>query len=225
MPNHISTNFRVSGPTNELRRFMSDAASSSSVLSLNNLLPMPDELRVVSFPVRIMTQAEIDKQWADWRKNKEDKRDTGPMGLHSFNSDRPFALGITKETSDDYKAKYGTDNWYDWSVSNWGSKWDIYDVTEWNVTTIITPRDCSISCADIFYMTAWSPVTNAWQQISKKYPTLEFFHEFADEGGGFVGSQIIQNGDIVEDNDYEWNSDAGIVIRENVGMSVEEDEG
>jgi hypothetical protein len=66
-------------------------------------------------------------------------------------------------------------------------------------------------------------VTNAWERISKNYPSLEFFHEFADEGGGFVGNQLIQNGDIVEDNDYEWDSDEGIVIREAVGMWVEED--
>ncbi len=49
-------------------------------------------------------------------------------------------------------------------------------------------------------------------------------YKFADEGGGFVGNQLIQNGDIVEDNDYEWDSDEGIVIREAVGMCVEEDE-
>jgi hypothetical protein len=66
-------------------------------------------------------------------------------------------------------------------------------------------------------------VTNAWERISKNYPTLEFFHEFADEGGGFVGNQLIQNGNIIEDNDYEWDSDEGIVIREAVGMWVEED--
>jgi len=213
MPNHISTNFRVTGPTAEVKRFIKDAAGQGSVLSLNNLLPMPSELQFVSSPVKIMTQAEIDKQWADWKINKEAGKNS------SFEKDKPFGLGITKENSDSYKAKYGVDNWYDWTIANWGSKWGVYDETEWNIT-----EDGDISSAGIWYQTAWSPVTIAWERISKNYPTLEFFHEFADEGGAFVGNQLIQDGNIIDDNDYEWNSDEGIVIREGVGMWVEEEE-
>ena len=168
MPNHISTNFRVTGPTSEVNRFIKNAAGQGSVLSLNNLLPMPSELQFVSSPVKIMTQAEIDKQWADWKINKEAGKTS------SFDSEKPFGLGITKEASDSYKAKYGTDNWYDWAISNWGSKWGVYDETEWNITDV---EEDGLSSAGIFYQTAWSPVTNAWETISKNYPSLEFFHE------------------------------------------------
>ena len=134
---------------------------------------------------------------------------------------KPFGLGITKENSDSYKAKYGTDNWYDWAIANWGSKWGVYDETEWNITDV---EEDGLSSAGIWYQTAWTPVSLAWERISKNYPTLEFFHEFADEGGAFVGNQLIQDGNIIDDNDYEWNSDEGIVIREGVGMLVEEEE-
>jgi len=155
MPNHISTNFRVTGPTAEVKRFINDANGNDCLLNLDSLLPMPSELRMVSSPVKIMTQAEIDQQWADWKVAKEAGK------VNSFDSDKPFGLGITKETSDSYKTKYGVDNWYDWAIANYGSKWGVYDEGEWN---------------------------------------------------------------IVEDNDYEWDSDEGIVIREAVGMCVEEDE-
>lgn len=213
MPNHISTNFRVTGPTAEVKRFINDANGNDHLLNLDSLLPMPSELRMVSSPVKIMTQEEIDKQWADWKVAKE------AGNVSSFDSDKPFGLGITKERSDSYKAKYGVDNWYDWAIANWGSKWGVYDETEWNITEV---EDDGLTSAGINYQTAWSPVTIAWEKISKNYPTLEFFHEFADEGGGFVGNQLIQNGNIIEDNDYEWDSDEGIVIREAVGMCVED---
>ena len=29
-----------------------------------------------------------------------------------------------KEQSEELKAKYGADNWYDWSIDNWGTKWN-----------------------------------------------------------------------------------------------------
>jgi hypothetical protein len=212
MPNHTANNFTITGPIADIKRFIDIAKDGDTELSFNKLVPMPDELRGISSPVRIMTQAEIDEVWATWNKQKADGT------LSEYQKGGPFGLGITKETSDSYKVKYGVDNWYDWAIANYGSKWGVYDEGEWNIT-----EDGDITSAGINYQTAWSPVTKAWETISKNYPSLEFFHEFADEGGGFVGNQLIQNGDIVEDNDYEWDSDEGIVIREAVGMWVEED--
>jgi hypothetical protein len=212
MPNHTANNFTITGPIADIKRFIDIAKDGDTELSFNKLVPMPDELRGISSPVRIMTQAEIDEVWATWNKQKADGT------LSEYQKGGPFGLGITQETSDRLIEKYGTNDWYEWAVKNWGTKWDCYDVTSWDIT-----EDGDITSAGINYQTAWSPVTNAWERISKNYPSLEFFHEFADEGGGFVGNQLIQNGDIVEDNDYEWDSDEGIVIREAVGMWVEED--
>lgn len=214
MPNYVSTNFRVTGPTEDVLKFIEDARDGEKIITLNKLIPLPKELIEVSCPVRIMTQTEIDKQWAEWNKRKSEGT------LSTWESDRPTCLGLTKENSDLYKSKYGTDNWYEWSVNNWGSKWDLCDVgPEW-----ISTEEGDIMSIKTFYTTAWSPVTDAWVTVSERYPTLEFFHEFADEGGGFVGNELIQDGSVIESNEYEWDDDEGIVIREGVGMCVDEEE-
>jgi hypothetical protein len=213
MPNHTANNFTITGPIADIKRFIDIAKDGDTELSFNKLVPMPDELRGISSPVRIMTQAEIDEVWATWNKQKADGT------LSEYQKGGPFGLGITQETSDRLIEKYGTNDWYEWAVKNWGTKWDCYDVTSWDIT-----ENGDNSSATIYYETAWSPATQMWEKVSRDYPTIQFFHEFADEGGGFVGNQLIQNGDIVEDNDYEWDSDEGIVIREAVGMCVEEDE-
>ena len=124
-------------------------------------------------------------------------------------------LAFDKKSDSELIEKYGSDNWYDWSVKNWGSKWNCYDVGEW---------DWSSTFAVITYQTAWSPVTQFYLTVSKDYPTLTFEHSFADEGGGFLGSEKIKNGEIVKSVDLGWNSNEGIELRRELDCYYEEEE-
>ena len=173
MPNHTANNFTVTGPKADVLRFVAQIKGNDSEIDFNKVLPIPDELRGTSSPSRIMTQEEIDKIWAEWNKRKDEGK------LSSFEMERPMGLGITQAKYDEFILKYGYADWYDWSIFSWGTKWNAYDVTEWSV------NECSeyTTSATIYYETAWSPATALWLNVSKEYPTLEFYHEFADEGG------------------------------------------
>lgn len=220
MPNHTANNLTVHGPAADVLRFVAQAKSEDRELDFNRLVPMPEDLRGTSSPARIQTQEEIDKTWADWRKAKEAKADGGPMGLHSFEMERPFGLGMTQAKYDELMAKYGCADWYDWAIRNWGTKWNAYDVTEWGIVS----QDKGELSASIYYETAWSPVTQLLLTVSRDYPTLEFYHEFADEGGSFLGSEVILNGQIISEEELDWNSDDGITLREGLGRYFPEDE-
>ena len=43
--------------------------------------------------------------------------------------------------------------------------------------------------------------------MSKNYSTLEFYHEFADEGGAFLGSETIVDGRFISEEELDWDSD------------------
>ena len=214
MPNHTANNFTVTGPKADVLRFVAQIKGTDSEIDFNKVLPIPDELRGTSSPSRIMTQEEIDQIWAEWNKRKDEGK------LSSFEMERPMGLGITQAKYDEFILKYGYADWYDWSIFNWGTKWNAYDVTEWSI------NECSeyTTSATIYYETAWSPATALWLNVSKEYPKCEFYHEFADEGGGFLGSETNRYGRIISEEEFEWDSDDGIELREGLGRYWPEDD-
>jgi hypothetical protein len=216
MPNHTANNFTVTGPKDDVLRFVAQIKGTDSEIDFNKVLPIPDELRGTSSPSRIMTQEEIDKIWADWRE----KKNKGEVG--SFEMERPMGLGITQAKYDEFILKYGYADWYDWSIFNWGTKWNAYDVTEWSINE--GHWNGENSSATIYYETAWSPATALWLNVSKDYPTLDFYHEFADEGGSFLGSETIREGRIISSEELDWDSDDGIELREGLGRYWPEDD-
>jgi len=223
MPNHVSSNLTITGPGDDVRRFVSavDRSAGGKVvgeeLDFAALVPMPKELVGTTSPVHIQTQSEIDNLWAEWNRRK----DAGELKEHEIHAGKPWGLGITQEASDALIAKYGSDNWYDWAHRNWGTKWGAYDTGEWQVTDDETS---GMTTATISYNTAWSPATPFFERVSLMYPTLVFDTEYADEGGGFVGATSFENGEI-GDHDYEWDSVEGIDVRESVGYGpCDEDE-
>ncbi len=215
MPNHTANNFTVTGPKADVLRFVAQAKGTDSELDFNKLLPMPEELKGISSPVNIMTQDEIDELWSEWNERKSQ----GKLG--EFDKERPFGLGLTRERSEELISKYGTYDWYDWRVCNWGTKWNAYDVTEWSINE--GHWNGENSSATIYYETAWSPATALWLNMSKDYPTLDFYHEFADEGGSFLGSETIREGRIISSEELDWESDDGIELREGLGRYWPED--
>lgn len=91
-----------------------------------------------------------------------------PMPEHIFSGN----LGMAE------REKYGKDNWYDWSISNWGTKWNSY-----GYDGAYTPQD--FDGEHIEFQTAWSRPENVIAALAAKYPDLSFEHKWADEDFGY----------------------------------------
>ena len=86
------------------------------------------------------------------------------------------------------REKYGKNNWYDWSVENWDTKWNAWDSYSTN--------------RHIVFCTAWSAPTKVIRQLSEMYPKVRFVHSWADEDLGYnLGSVTYKNGVVVKDSD------------------------
>ena len=90
---------------------------------------------------------------------------------------------------------YGSTTWYEWSLENWGTKWNSYD---------------SEKTEDgLVFSTAWSAPHPVIEEMSARFPEVLFRHEWADEDiGNNCGRREYLAGECVEDYEPRTVKDA-----------------
>lgn len=196
MPNHIINRVHVREAREaDMKKIKLVMKTKESEFDFNALAPMPKELKHVTSPVRIITEKEYKKQIDEMPSEAEIDKSYWGHGL---------TLGMSKR----YKKLFGADNWYDWHVMNWGTKWNAYDI-DWQGNVIE-------------FQTAWSTPEPIIHKLSKRFPEFEIYVEYADEDiGSNCGTYSYKGGELLEEetegeefacelwgNDYEeWKKE------------------
>lgn len=106
-------------------------------------------------------------------------------------------LDYGKRVLDNF-AQYGAVDWYDWRWNNWGTKW--------NAAYTEIPAE---GTAEVYFDTAWSPVTNLMQELSKQNPDCTFEYEYAEEESAFMtGKFEFEKGKISGDKFKDYSKSA-----------------
>lgn len=93
-----------------------------------------------------------------------------------------------KQAIDNIK-KYGSKDWYDWSVKNWGTKWNACHTYY-----------CTGDSNSVLFDTAWSDVRPLIKELSKQYPNNSFEYHYSEEQIGlYAGYAVFKNGEAIED--------------------------
>lgn len=79
------------------------------------------------------------------------------------------------------KEKLENGEWYEWRISNWGTKWEganveLNDENSWEK-----------GYARFTFDTAWSPAIPIVETLAKEFPKLTFFWEFYEESYAYWG--------------------------------------
>ena len=82
--------------------------------------------------------------------------------------------------------KYGADNWYDWCISNWGTKWDVQAVLEGEGDGYL----------EYSFDSAWSPPVGWLEKVARDYPDLSFRLKYEELGMGFMGVATAEKGKV-----------------------------
>tara|TARA_R110000868_G_scaffold110349_4_gene299120 strand:+ start:2699 stop:3163 length:465 start_codon:yes stop_codon:yes gene_type:complete len=111
------------------------------------------------------------------------------------------------------KPEAEAENWYNWNCKNWGSKWDVTDIS------VEFEDDTQINLS---FDTAWNPITPIFDELVKR--GLNVLAEYQDEGymfaGGYENGKVTNFGILVcedcqeldEPNDECTCEGAGVII-------------
>lgn len=183
MPNHVTNEVVFLGGADRIKELMERCKGLASPFSFQSFCPMPDELQGTSSPAKIVDSKGL-REW---------KEKVASGTLSEWEKDyRP----ITQKESDELIKKYGANNWYDWHIQNWGTKWDCYSHR-------------GESDSSIIFETAWSTPIRALLKLSELYPDITIEVKYADEDfGSNVGTYTLQDGTIVDIFQPEYSKDS-----------------
>jgi hypothetical protein len=184
MPNHVTNELEFIGKPERVKELREKCKGKvDSPFSFQSFYPMPVDLEGTTSPANIVADEEL-KEWERKLANGE---------LSEFEKDsRPITLSQHRELV----KKYGTDNWYNWRINNWGTKWDCYSFRGDSENTII-------------FDTAWSTPIDALLELSRQFTDVAIHVRYADEDFGHnVGTYILEGGEIVDKNIPEYSKDS-----------------
>ncbi len=91
-------------------------------------------------------------------------------------------------------------DWYNWRISNWGTKWSAIDVK-------ITWKNTSGKCV-IDFATAWTPPVPLVHTLSKQYPTCNFILYYDEPGMEFSGHVEYKNGELISQEHQRYGDES-----------------
>lgn len=193
MPNHVINRVTISANGNKqklaecakqiIRTNKDENGQEQEVFSFNHIIPMAESLNITEG-----SETEMGMEYLE--ASEERQKEIREKSWYANNKSRfDEMLELGRKALENIK-KYGYPTWYKWSIANWGTKWDAYEVG----------FDVSEDVVEITFQTAWSTPEKVIAKLSEQYPELRIEVQYADEDfGSNCGTYTYVNGEVVEE--------------------------
>ncbi len=196
MPNHVVNRINLEGDKEKIAEMLNAIKSEDygiGSIDFNKIIPMPESLNIEcgsstdkglkaykefvdictfggANPDMDLLNIPEEKEKIFLRMRTDIKPKEWELGRQAFRNEK----------------MYGATTWYEWSIKNWGTKWNAYGYSE----------GVNYSEADELYcQTAWSAPHPIINRLSQMYPNIKFTHEWADEDiSNNCGRAVYENG-------------------------------
>lgn len=209
MPNHVTNWIHVEGPENEVQEFLRKVQNDEygiGSIDFEKVMPMPASLKIESGSNTDRGLKEYKAfveiyQLGHESASKEDLLHiphTSEAAFLAMRKDITHEVWALGRTAFQNQLKYGSPTWYEWSIKNWGTKWNAYGYDS------PPHKDNSI-----FMLTAWSAPHGILVALASQNPSLTFTHKWADEDiGQNCGENVYKNGTLRETYYPEYGREA-----------------
>lgn len=174
MPNWSYNSLRVSGSAESMAEFYSEAIKEGK-FEMSNLFPMPEKIKNTISP----SSSAKGRKWM----NEDHVSANREGGLSEILGEEPEGL-IPCENNTPEKClalikEFGADNWYDWNIATYGTKWDI------SVGEEEFDREPTEFLAS--FDTAWCPPMQFLERLQQRFPNIDISMTFEVEGSDTCG--------------------------------------
>jgi len=181
MPNHTTNQLTVTGPADSIVKMKEFAKSEEAALECNSILPMPEALKGTT------------------------------KGFGMANDETLAETHAREQREAKLVEDFGFDNWYDWCVANWGTKWGVYHLGDMPLKWHDELEGVSME-----FWSAWEPPIPVIAELARRFPDLTFVLDYSDEGGGYAGQAVFEG---ENDTDY-CTQDAALIEAKNQVMGL-----
>ena len=218
IPDCVINQLHLSGERDRIEKLLAMIRGDDSVIDFNKIIPMPEPLRMeLGNPTNNGLKAYLDfisVYIFDGMKNKPDllnipeKSEQAFLRMRSDIKRDEWELG---KAAFQNQLRYGTPNWCEWMIVNWGTKSAAYGTG-------------LVGYKIIIFHTAWSRAMPVITKLAQMYPDISFEYRWADEDiGANVGIAEFKGGEVVHDEYYnDFSREAYEFAAELWGLDLEE---
>lgn len=202
MPNHVINLITISGDRQKIDEMLSAIQNDEyglGTVDFGKIIPMPEALNITSGS-QTREGLSYYKSFIDVYTLMGTRKGLDLMNIPE-ESEKVFLRARTDIPKDTFEIgktayrnllQYGAPTWYEWSIDNWGTKWNAYAFDEY--TAEQSDEEVTIS-----FQTAWSAPHPILKKLAEMYPEVEFEHIWADEDIGHnCGQKNYKNGECTE---------------------------
>jgi hypothetical protein len=177
MPNWSYNNLTITGNPEKMKDFY-DVALKPNIngditFNFANIFPMPEKVKNTIAP----SGSAKGKKWINADTAKIRDVNLSEMLGSEIEVNLIACENNTDEKCEALKKEYGADNWYDWNIITYGTKWDI------DASDFVKGDDEF----NVYFDTAWSPPGNFLNNLQKKFPDLDIRLSYSLEGSDDCG--------------------------------------
>ena len=203
MPNHVENHIEFNGDKQQIDAMLNKIKSDKygiGTIDFKKIITMPETLNIEAGSRTdhgLKAYREFIEVYTEGRSYNEALKALENIPTESENA---FLRQRTDIKRDEWELgktawqniqKYGAPTWYEWSINNWGTKWNAYGYEE--------GTDYS-ACDELTFQTAWSAPHPILRKLSEMFPEIVFKHQWADEDIGMnCGERCYLGGEKIDE--------------------------